>query len=122
MNQTYDEGSNHSGFLLKLFAALIVLAILVALFAPLFLTLSQHASTGHLNRTWNAANIRNYMESGACIPQEYLCPNGILIRYCDRPDKLGESIGLVINTIRDVIVTGYSGKTQYWQDNNRMCK
>ena len=121
MDRTFDDGSSGSG-LVKFFIILIVLAILTALFAPMLLTLSLHASTGHLNRTWNAININDYMESGACIPQEYLCPNGILIRYCDRPDKLGESIGLVINTIRDVIVTGYSAKTKYWSDQNRMCK
>ncbi len=78
------------------------------------LPLTQHAQTSHSGQSWNAATIQEYMHK--CTPHEYLCPSGIVVRWCEI--KPGLSIGLFIGEQVKQVISGFAARTSYWESRN----
>ena len=120
---TAAEYPQHSGtgvlFLLLAIIAALLFAIILAQMDDLPLT--QHAQTSHAGQSWNAASIQAYMHK--CTPNEYLCPNGIVVRWCMLPPVEGKpplAVGLFIGSEIRQIISGFASRPEYWQ--NRNCK
>lgn len=77
--------------------------------------LTKHAGTSHAEQTWNAITISEYMDSGKCVPQAYVCINQeIRIEYCEL--KPGLSIGRITGLVVRQVMTGFAARTKYWEN------
>lgn len=101
------------------FLFIIVILALASATVPALknLPLSKHAQKGHEGQAWNAVKIQSFMDAGKCKPIIYACPNeDIQIKFCEIDPKRNYSIGLVIGLTRQIILTGFAAKTQYWEN------
>ena len=115
---TAAEYPQHSGagILLLLLAVIAALLFTIILTQMDDLPLTQHAQTSHAGQSWNAASIQAYMHKGT--PNEYLCPNGIVVRWCMLPPVEGKpplAVGLFIGNEIPQIVTGFVARLSYWE-------
>ena len=115
---TADYKLNNSGRVTFVIMVPMILSVVIYMICWILgdTFLTKHAESAHANETWKAESIKEYMQSGKCKPQRFDCEHDSTMIYtCKLKPSL--SIGLVISTVTNEIITGFSARPSYW--NNR---
>lgn len=91
-----------------------VMVLLVILLGIIYgaLELTDHAKRAHAGEVWQAEDIALYFDS--CRPNVRCIDGKVEVHYCEvRP---GMSLGLIIDTISQTIITGFQAQTGYWKN------
>lgn len=104
-----ERGQGVIEFLLVIVSVTIVLVIMSMVYGQL--ELSKHAREAHAGEAWQADDIATYFDS--CKPTVRCIDGTIEVHYCEYN---GSGLGLIIDTIKQTIITGFQARLGYWKN------